>query len=700
MKFRLYLMGIAMIASCTQTQKLSYPETKKISVSDDYFGTSVEDPYRWLEDDNADETKAWVEAQNEVSFSYLNKLPNRKKIADELTAVMNYERFGVPFKKGGRYFYYKNDGLQNQSVLYITDSPDAPGTVLLDPNKLSDDGTVSLGGIAVSDDAKTLVYSISRSGSDWNEVFVKDIESGKLLNDHLEWVKFSGLAWYDNGIFYSRYDKPEEGSELSKSNEFHKVYYHKIGTKQAEDILIKEDKEHPLRMLGAGVSDDKRFLYLTASEGSNGNALMIKDLAKDNASFVSIWDKFENRFAVVNNVGKDFYVRTNYKAPRYRLIKINLDSPDESNWVDIIPENDNVLEGVSFVGGKIVARYMQDAYSAVEIYNVDGTPDSKLTLPGIGSVGGFTGKSDDRETFFSYASFNTPGEIYRYNFDSKEAKLYFKPKAAFNSDDFVVKQKFYESKDGTKVPMFLVHKKGIKMDGNNPTLLYGYGGFNISLTPSFSSTRMVFLNNGGVLAVANLRGGGEYGDKWHKGGTKMNKQNVFDDCIAAAEFLVNQKYTNPGKLALQGGSNGGLLVGAVINQRPDLFKAALPAVGVMDMLRFQDFTIGWAWAGDYGRSDDSKEMFDYLYAYSPYHNLKKGGKYPAVLVTTADHDDRVVPAHSFKYAARLQEYNAGTEPTLIRIDTKAGHGAGKPTAKVIEEYTDVWAFLFDELGMN
>lgn len=700
MKFTLYLMGIAMIASCTQTQKLSYPETKKISVSDDYFGTSVEDPYRWLEDDNADETKAWVEAQNEVSFSYLNKLPNRKKIADELTAVMNYERFGVPFKKGGRYFYYKNDGLQNQSVLYITDSPDAPGTVLLDPNKLSDDGTVSLGGIAVSDDAKTLVYSISRSGSDWNEVFVKDIESGKLLNDHLEWVKFSGLAWYDNGIFYSRYDKPEEGSELSKSNEFHKVYYHKIGTKQAEDILIKEDKEHPLRMLGAGVSDDKRFLYLTASEGSNGNALMIKDLAKDNASFVSIWDKFENRFAVVNNVGKDFYVRTNYKAPRYRLIKINLDSPDESNWVDIIPENDNVLEGVSFVGGKIVARYMQDAYSAVEIYNVDGTPDSKLTLPGIGSVGGFTGKSDDRETFFSYASFNTPGEIYRYNFDSKEAKLYFKPKAAFNSDDFVVKQKFYESKDGTKVPMFLVHKKGIKMDGNNPTLLYGYGGFNISLTPSFSSTRMVFLNNGGVLAVANLRGGGEYGDKWHKGGTKMNKQNVFDDCIAAAEFLVNQKYTNPGKLALQGGSNGGLLVGAVINQRPDLFKAALPAVGVMDMLRFQDFTIGWAWAGDYGRSDDSKEMFDYLYAYSPYHNLKKGGKYPAVLVTTADHDDRVVPAHSFKYAARLQEYNAGTEPTLIRIDTKAGHGAGKPTAKVIEEYTDVWAFLFDELGMN
>jgi prolyl oligopeptidase len=559
---------------------------------------------------------------------------------------------------------------------------------------------VALSGIELSDDAKYLVYKIARSGSDWNEIFVKDVQTGTMLDDHLLWVKFSGLGWYDGGFFYSAYDQPEEGSELSKSNEYQKVYYHKLGTSQQDDQLIVQDRERPKRMFGAGLTDDKRFLVLSISEATNGNALSVKDMTAKGDNFVPLMERFDYEFNVVDNVGDDLFILTNYKAPKYRLVKININHPEEAGWTEIISEKENVLQWVTFAGEKLVAGYMKDARSEVEVYAYDGTFEYTIGLPGVGSVDSFSGEKDDPLAFFSYTSFNTPGEIYQYNLSEKQTKLYFRPEVSFNPDDFIVKQEFYLSKDSTKVPIFIVHKKGIEPDGENPTLLYGYGGFNISLTPSFSSTRMVFLENGGVFALANLRGGGEYGEDWHVAGTKLQKQNVFDDFIAAAEYLIASKYTNSNKLAIMGGSNGGLLIGAVINQRPDLFKVALPAVGVMDMLRFHKFTIGWAWAGDYGTSDDSKEMFDYLYGYSPYHNIKPGVKYPAVLVTTADHDDRVVPAHSFKYIARLQEYQAGKLPVLIRIDTKAGHGGGKPTAKIIDEYTDVWSFVFYHLGMK
>ena len=699
MKKLTYLLFLMCMIACSE-KSIQYPVTRKTDVKDNYFGTEVKDPYRWLENDTSQETAEWVKAENEVTFSYLEKLPYRNEIRQRLTDLLNYPKYGTPFKEAGKFFFFKNNGLQNQSVLYLTDSIGGEPRVLLDPNALSDDGTVALSGIDISEDGHYLAYKIARSGSDWNEIFAKDIETGKILEDHLMWVKFSGLSWYNGGFFYSAYDQPEKGSELSGSNEFQKVYYHKLGTSQASDKLVMQDKERPKRMFGAGVTDDNRFLILTISEATNGNALSVKDLTKKNTDFVPFMESFDYEFNVMDNIGDDLYVLTNYKAPKYRLVKINIDQPLEGDWTEVIPEKENVLQAVSFAGGKIVAEYMKDARSEVEIFNYDGKFDYTIALPGVGSVGSFSGKKIEPVAFFSYTSFNTPGEIYQYDFDKKETQLYFRPEVKFNPDDYIVRQDFCTSKDGTKVPVFIVHKKGIELNGRNPTLLYGYGGFNISLTPSFSSTRMAFIENGGVFALANLRGGGEYGEEWHKAGTKMQKQNVFDDFIAVAEYLIDSKYTNPDKLAIMGGSNGGLLIGAVINQRPDLFKVALPAVGVMDMLRFHKFTIGWAWAGDYGTSEDSKEMFNYLYAYSPYHNIKKGVKYPAVLVTTADHDDRVVPAHSFKYIARLQEYNAGKLPVLIRIDTKAGHGGGKPTDKVIDEYTDVWSFLFYHLGMK
>jgi len=699
MKKLIYLLFLTCMFACSE-KSIQYPVTKKTDVKDNYFGTEVEDPYRWLENDTSQETAKWVKAENEVTFSYLEKLPYRNEIRQRLTDLLNYPKYGTPFKEAGKFFFFKNDGLQNQSVLYLTDSIGGEPRVVLDPNALSDDGTVALSGIDISEDGHYLVYKIARSGSDWNEIFVKDIETGKILEDHLVWVKFSGLSWYDGGFFYSAYDQPDEGSELSGSNEFQKVYYHKLGTSQVSDELVMQDKERPKRMFGAGVTDDSRFLILSISEATNGNALSVKDLAKKKADFVPFMESFDYEFNVMDNIGDDLYILTNYKAPKYRLVKININQPQEGDWTEVIPEKENVLQAVSFTGGKIVAEYMKDAHSEVEIYDYDGKFDYTVALPGVGSVGSFSGKKNEPVAFFSYTSFNTPGEIYQYDFDKKETQLYFRPEVTFNPDDYIVRQDFCTSKDGTKVPVFIVHKKGIELNGENPTLLYGYGGFNISLTPSFSSTRMAFIESGGVFALANLRGGGEYGEEWHKAGTKMQKQNVFDDFIAVAAYLIDSRYTNPDKLAIMGGSNGGLLIGAVINQRPELFKVALPAVGVMDMLRFHKFTIGWAWAGDYGTSEDSKEMFDYLYAYSPYHNIKEGAKYPAVLVTTADHDDRVVPAHSFKYIARLQEYNAGKLPVLIRIDTKAGHGGGKPTAKVIDEYTDVWSFLFYHLGMK
>lgn len=693
-----FILPFVMYACSEQSMK--YPLTKKEPVKDSYFGTEVEDPYRWLENDTSAETAAWVKAQNKLTFAYLEALPGREKLRQRLTGLFDYPKFGAPFKKAGKYFYFKNSGLQNQSVLYMSDSPEGEAHALLDPNTLSEDGTVALAGIEISEDGRFLVYKIARSGSDWNEIFVKDIRSGALLNDHLEWVKFSGLAWYEGGFFYSAYDRPEKGSELSVSNEYQKIYYHKLGTPQDQDRLIMEDRERPKRMFGAGITDDKRFLILVMSEASNGNALSVKDLKAADGNFVPLMKSFDYEFNVVDNIGDDLYVLTNYKAHRYRLVRINIHHPGEEAWVEVVPEKEDVLQWAAFSGGQIVTGYMKDARSELCVYAYDGSFRYTIDLPGIGSVDSFSGEKDEPLAFYNYTSFNTPGEIYRYDWKVNESKLFFRPEVKFNTDDYIVKQEFFSSKDGTRIPLFLVHKKGMEMKGNNPALLYGYGGFNISLTPGFSSTRMVFLESGGILAVANLRGGGEYGEAWHMAGTKLQKQNVFDDFIAAAEYLISTGYTNSDKLAVMGGSNGGLLVGAVTNQRPDLFKVALPAVGVMDMLRFHKFTIGWSWAGDYGTSDDSREMFEYLYGYSPYHNIRPHVKYPAVLVTTADHDDRVVPAHSFKYIARLQESQAGSLPVLIRIDTRAGHGGGKPTAKIIDEYTDVWSFLFYHLGME
>jgi len=676
------------------------PPLKKGNVKDTYFGTVVEDPYRWLEDDNSTETKDWVKAENKLTSDYLAKLPYRDQIDKRLTELWDYPKFGTPFRQAGKFFFYKNNGLQNQSVLYMTNNLSDESKVLLDPNNLSNDGTAALTGIEISNDGKYLIYQVAKSGSDWNEIFVKNIETGEILSDHLLWVKFSGISWYKDGFFYSAYDKPAAGGELSKANEFQKVFFHKLGTEQSTDQLIISDSKNPQQMFGAGLTDDKRFLLITRSIGTNGNAFDVKDLTKANGGFVTLMDQYEYDFIPVDNIGDEIYVRTNYKAPRYHLVKINVNHPEEKNWVVIIPENKDVMESVVMIAGKLVVNFMTDAHSKTEVFSYDGKLDHQIQLPGIGTVSAFSGKKEESIAYYSYTSFNTPGEIYKYDFTTRQSTLHFRPEVKFNPEDYEVKQEFYASKDGTKIPMFIVYKKGIQLNGNNPTLLYAYGGFNISLTPSFSASRIAFLENGGVYAMANLRGGGEYGEEWHLAGTKLQKQNVFDDFIAAAEYLISQKYTSSEKLAIQGASNGGLLIGAVTNQRPDLFKVALPGVGVMDMLRFNKFTIGWAWAGDYGTSEDNAEMFNYLYKYSPYHNIKKGTAYPAILATTADHDDRVVPAHTFKYMARMQEYNAGKLPVLVRIDTKAGHGAGKPTAKVIEEYTDVWSFVFFHLGMK
>jgi len=696
----LLLLPVTFILACTMQQKIDYPDTKKTDVTDNYFGTEVADPYRWLEDDNSAETSEWVKAQNEVTFAYLEKLPNCEKIKTRLTELMNYPKYSEPFKEAGKYFFYKNDGLQNQSVLYIQDTPEAGPQVLLDPNKLSDDGTVALSGIEISDDGKYLVYLISRSGSDWNEIFVKNIATGELLPDHIKWVKFSGASWYNGGFYYSAYSAPDESEALKGSNENQKVFYHKLGDDPANDVVVHAEPEFPKRMFNLYVTDDNRFMVLVKMEGSTGNAISVKDISKEGGKFIPLIETYENEFNIIGNNGNLIYALTNYKAPKFRLLKIDINSPEEEKWEVVIPEKENVLEWAGLVGGKIVTRYMKDAYSKVEVYDYDGKYEYEIALPGIGSAGSLSGKKDESLAFYSFTSFNTPGEIYKYDFNTKETTLHFRPEVKFNPDDFTVEQKFYASADGARIPMFLFHKKNIKLDGKNPVLLYGYGGFNVSLTPSFSTSRLLFVENGGIFAMPNLRGGGEYGEEWHKAGTKMKKQNVFDDFIAAAEYLIAEKYTSPKKLAIMGGSNGGLLIGAVLNQRPELFKVALPAVGVMDMLRYNQFTIGWAWAGDYGTSADSKEMFEYLYRYSPYHSIIRGGKYPAVLATTADHDDRVVPAHTFKYMARLQEYNKGNLPTLVRIDTKAGHGGGKPTTKIIDEYTDLWAFTFFHLGIK
>lgn len=690
---------IAMI-SCSEQKRIKYPVTQKVDTVDVYFGVEVPDPYRWLEDDNSEETAEWVKAENEITFDYLEKIPFRDKINKRLTKIWNYPRYGVPFKEGKNYFFFKNDGMQNQSVLYIREGLDDEPRVLLDPNKFSEDGTVALSNLSVSHDGKLLAYGVSTGGSDWSEIFILNIETGEKLDDHIKWVKFSIIAWKDYGFYYSTYDPPEEGEELSDKNEYHKVYYHKIGTLQKDDKLIFENKKYPLRNYVAYITEDEKYLFISESETTSGNALYYKNLAIPGSKFKQIAEGFDNEYHVIDHIGDNFLMITNYEAPKQQLVLLNPQKPEAKNWKIIIPEKDEVLGSVDYVGGKLVVEYMKDAYSQAFVYDLEGNLLNDMNLPGIGTMFGFNGKEDEDVAFYGFTSFTFPSTIYKYDVKNNESEVYHKSEIDFNPDEYTTKQVFYESKDETKVPMFIVHKKGIKMNGNNPTILYAYGGFNISMTPGFSVSRLIFLENGGIYVVANIRGGGEYGEDWHEAGIKLQKQNVFDDFIAAAEYLIKEKYTSSEKLGILGGSNGGLLIGACMNQRPELFKVAVPIVGVMDMLRYHKFTIGWAWAGDYGTSEENKEMFEYLLGYSPLHNIKKGLNYPATLAITADHDDRVVPLHSFKYMATLQEMNSGKNPVLIRIETMAGHGAGKPTSKIIEESTDIYSFIMYNLGMK
>jgi prolyl oligopeptidase len=683
----------------TQTNK--YPSARKSDQVDDYHGVKVADPYRWLEDLDSEETRAWVEAQNKLTFAFLNEIPQRTAIRERLTKLWNYEKYGVPFKEGDRYFYTRNSGLQNQSVLYTVNTLDGQPSMILDPNTLSSDGTVAVSGLQVSPDGKLLAYSLSASGSDWQEWKVRDVTTSKDLSDQLKWVKFSGVSWTRDGkgFFYSRYDEPKADA-LKAINYFQKVYYHKLGTAQTEDVLVYERPDQKDWLFGGSVTEDGNYLIVTIYQGTDTkNRVYYKDLKAKDAPVVKLLDDFDAAYTFVGNEGTRFWFQTDREAPRGKLIEIDVANPARATWKVLVPETKERLQGTSVINNKFVLNYLKDAYTQVKIYNTAGKFLSELPLPGIGTADGFNGKATDKETFYAFTGFTTPTTIYRYDFNTGKSTIFRQPKVDLNPSDYETKQVFYPSKDGTKVPMFITHKKGLKLDGNNPTVLYGYGGFDISLTPGFSVGNLVWMEMGGVYAQANLRGGGEYGEEWHQAGMKLKKQNVFDDFIAAAEWLIANKYTSTPKLAIFGGSNGGLLVGAAMTQRPDLFGAAIPAVGVMDMLRFQKFTIGWAWVSDYGSSDNADE-FKALYAYSPLHNLKPGTSYPPTLITTADHDDRVWPGHSFKFAAALQAAQAGDAPALIRIETKAGHGAGKPTSKVIEEIADRWAFLVKVLNTN
>ena len=700
MKKTILLLSGIMVMSCTpQQKKLTYPKAEKVDTVDVYFGTEVADPYRWLENDTSAATAAWVEAENKVTNEYLAQIPFRKQLLERLTNLANYEKIGAPFKKHGKYYFYKNDGLQNQSVLYVQDSLEGEPRVFLDPNKLSDDGTVALTGLSFSHDGKYAAYTISRSGSDWTEIYVLDTATGQLLDDHIEWAKFTGAAWQGDGFYYSAYDAPVKGKEFSNVNENHKVYYHKIGTPQTEDKLIYQNLAYPKRFYYTGTSEDERILFVYESGAGRGNNLFIKDLKKANAPFIQLTTDFDYQYSPIEVIDNNVYIFTNYGAPKNRIMVADINNPKLENWKELIPEMESVLSSAEVIGGKLFLTYDKDASNHAYVYSQKGEHMHEIKLPSLGSVG-FSGTKDDKECFFVFTSFTTPGTIYKYDMDKNSYELYRAPKVEFNSDDFVTEQAFFPSKDGIMIPMFLTYKKDLERNGNNPVFLYGYGGFGISLNPGFTTSRIPFLENGGIYAQVNLRGGSEYGEEWHIAGTKMQKQNVFNDFISAAEYLINNKYTNPDKIAIVGGSNGGLLVGACMTQRPDLFKVAIPQVGVMDMLRYHKFTIGWNWASDYGTSEDSQEMFEYLKGYSPLHNLKPGTKYPATMVTTADHDDRVVPAHSFKFAATLQECNDGTNPTIIRIDSKAGHGAGKPMAKVLEEQADIYGFIMYNLKMK
>ena len=691
------ILSLAIMAACSNNNQINYPKTAKDGTVDTYFGVEVADPYRWLEDDRSPQTEAWVKAQNKITDKYLKQIPFRGKILDRLTEVSNYEKIGAPTKHGGKFYYAANSGLQNQSVIYVCDSLGAEPRVFLDPNSLSDDGTVALKDLSFSHDDKYAAYVISRNGSDWQEIYVIDLATGKLTDDHIEWAKFSGATWHGEGFYYSAYDRPESGHDYSDVNEGMKIYYHAIGTPQSEDELFYENKEHPKRFYNVEVNKEETIGYLYEDGEGIGNNLYVKDLRHDGEWMLMTPDDLKNKYYPICNYGDEIVLFTNREAPNNRLMTANLQKPEYANWKTLVPEDESVLDGAYPVADKMILVYSKDASDKPYLYSKDGKRLSEITLPTIGSVG-FSCQKDEPECFYSFTSFTVPGRIYAYNPETGESSLYSAPKTAFNPDEFTSEQVFFTSKDGTRIPMFLTYKKGMKLDGQNPVYLYGYGGFDISLPPSFSAMRIPFLEDGGIYAQVTLRGGGEYGEKWHLAGTKMQKQNVFDDFIGAAEYLIAQNYTCSDKIAIVGGSNGGLLVGACMTQRPELFKVAIPQVGVMDMLRYQKFTIGWNWSGDYGTSDDSKEMFEYLLGYSPLHNLKPGTSYPATLVTTADHDDRVVPAHSFKFAATLQECNAGPNPTLIRIDTNAGHGGGKPLSKSLEEYADIYAFILYNLG--
>jgi len=697
-------MALAITAVLSAQSPLTYPATRKGDVVDDFFGTRVADPYRWLEDDNSAETKAWVEAQNKVSFAYLAQIPERAKIQDRITKLWDFEKYSAPFKRGKRYFYSYNTGLQNQSVLFVTEDPKAKGRVLLDPNTLSKDGTVALSGMSFTEDGRLMAYSVSVAGSDWQTWKVRDVATGQDLADEIRWSKASGAAWLKDGsgFFYSRYEAPKEGGALTGVNNNHMLCFHKLGTPQSEDALIYQRPDQPEWYLGGSVTDDGRWLVISAGKGTNPEtSLFLKDLAKSGSPVEPFLDRMDASYALVDSEGDRFFIVTNQGAPRNRLVAIRKGQTAPAQWTELIPQakGKDVLESVSLVGGRFVATWMRDAHSAIEFFDLKGKKTGTLALPALGTAGGFGGRREDAETFYTFGSFAYPGTIYRLDLKTGKSTIFRTPKVAFKPADYEVKQVFYPSKDGTKVPMFLVHKKGLKLDGQNPTLLYGYGGFNVSLTPGFSVSRMVWLEMGGVYAMPNLRGGGEYGLEWYDAGRKDRKQNVFDDFIAAAEWLIAHKYTSTPKLAINGGSNGGLLVGACLTQRPDLFGAAVPEVGVMDMLRFHKFTLGWGWKSDYG-SSETKEGFDTLMKYSPLHTIKAGAKYPPTLVTTGDHDDRVVPAHSHKFTATLQAAQGGPAPILTRIETSAGHGAGKPTAKVIAERADVFAFLVKNLGMK
>ncbi len=701
MRFVLFSLIVVLFVSCSRKKNenmqnpvipVTYPDTKTVEQVDHYHGTDVADPYRWLEVDTAAEVEAWVNAQNAVTFDYLSKIPYRKQIADRYAELFNYPKYSAPFREGEYYFFYKNDGLQNQSVIYVQKGLDGKPEVFIDPNEMSKDGTTAVSLLGADDDGRYMAYTIQEAGSDWQQIRVKEIATKKDLSDVLRWVKFSGASWYKDGFFYSRYPQPAKGSELSGNNQYHSVFFHKLGTDQAQDKLIYRDDANPNHYHFGGVTEDNKYFIMYKQPGTDGFATYFQDLEKE-GSFQLLFEGYDHKSSVVHNIGTKFLVLTDIDAPNYRLIEVDVTKPQKQYWREIIPQSEHLLQSATTGAGKLFANYLVNATDRYYQMNYDGSDRREIELPGLGSAGGFGAKEEDKILFYTFTSFIYPNTVFQYDPATGKSEEFFKSELKFNPQDYVERQVFYTSKDGTKVSMFIVHKKDLKLDGNNPAYLYGYGGFNVNLTPFFSTTNLILLENGGVYAMPNLRGGGEYGEAWHKAGMLDKKQNVFDDFIAAAEYLINEKYTSKQRLAIAGGSNGGLLVGAAMTQRPDLFAVAFPAVGVMDMLRYHKFTVGKGWIPEYGSSEDP-EQFKYLIKYSPLHNLKPGVKYPATLVTTADHDDRVVPAHSFKFAAKLQESHAGDNPVLIRIETKAGHGAGKPTSKIIEEQADIWSFFF------